>query len=247
MTRRDTIIIATLVNAALIACLFVTATREEAPKPPAIIQAPIAEVDPELNHPEERLALNDVVAEETLSSLNTQNDDVDQALKEFLPEMSAQPEPALAKEEIDTELKPEPVKPEPVPVKIVQQEKPASQSSGTIVEVTVKRGDMLEKIAKANGTTVQAIKKANQLEGDKLKIGQVLKIPVTKKVADAQPAKKPAPQTSSEPVYYTIKSGDNPWKIAKQFQVKFEDILKLNDMSEEKAKNLKVGDKIRVK
>lgn len=50
-----------------------------------------------------------------------------------------------------------------------------------------------------------------------------------------------------EPVYHTVKSGDNPWKIAKQHGVKYDDILRLNNLNEEKARNLKIGDRIRVK
>jgi peptidoglycan endopeptidase LytF len=48
-------------------------------------------------------------------------------------------------------------------------------------------------------------------------------------------------------VYYVVKSGDSPWKIAKQFNVKPEDILQLNHLDEEKARNLKIGDRIRIK
>lgn len=48
-------------------------------------------------------------------------------------------------------------------------------------------------------------------------------------------------------MYYIVKGGDNPWKIAKQFQVNFDDILRLNNLDEEKARNMKIGDRIRVK
>ena len=56
-----------------------------------------------------------------------------------------------------------------------------------------------------------------------------------------------ASNTPSEPVYHTIKNGDNPWKIAKQFRIKVEDLLRLNDLDEAKARNLKVGEKIRIR
>lgn len=50
-----------------------------------------------------------------------------------------------------------------------------------------------------------------------------------------------------EPQYYTLKSGDNPWKVAKQFRVGFGELLKLNHLDEAKARNLKPGDVLRVK
>ena len=132
-----------------------------------------------------------------------------------------------------------------------------------VIEVTVKRGDVLEKIAKANKSTVAAIKKANNLQSEKLSIGQVLKIPVKQTVAaldtpvkqpevkeDIQQEAKPKPVKESEvaeAVYHLVKSGDSPWKIAKQYNVKYADILRLNNLDEEKARNLKIGDRIRVK
>lgn len=42
---------------------------------------------------------------------------------------------------------------------------------------TVQSGDMLEKIARKNGTTVTALKAANQLKNDKIFVGQKLKLP----------------------------------------------------------------------
>jgi|GEM_PF-1886428 len=50
-----------------------------------------------------------------------------------------------------------------------------------------------------------------------------------------------------EPMYYVMKSGDSPWKIAKQLGINYEEILRLNQLDEEKARKLKVGDRIRVK
>jgi LysM repeat protein len=108
----------------------------------------------------------------------------------------------------------------------------------------------LEKIARNNGTTVDAIKKANHLTTAKLSIGQVLRVPTgeIKPSTVNQLSKETEMKASNfEAQYYTIKSGDNPWKIAKQFNVKFEDLLHLNHLDEESARNLKVGDKVRVK
>lgn len=120
-----------------------------------------------------------------------------------------------------------------------------------IVDITVKSGDALEKIARANGTTVAAIKSLNQLKNERLKIGQILKVPVGTVAANIAP--EPAPKkpvieaTDKEATYYTIKSGDNPWKIAKQFQVRMDDLLRLNSLDEDKARNLKPGDRIRIR
>ena len=55
---------------------------------------------------------------------------------------------------------------------------------------TVKSGDMLITIAKANGTTVKAIKSANNLATDSIKVGQKLKIPA--KVVETAASNSPA-------------------------------------------------------
>lgn len=54
---------------------------------------------------------------------------------------------------------------------------PASQS-GSYIEYTVRPGDTLWLLSRRYNTTVEAIKKLNGLSGDRLDIGQVLKIPV---------------------------------------------------------------------
>jgi LysM repeat protein len=48
--------------------------------------------------------------------------------------------------------------------------------SGAAVSYTVKGGDTLAKIAKKHGTTVKAIRSANNLSSDKINVGQKLKI-----------------------------------------------------------------------
>lgn len=58
----------------------------------------------------------------------------------------------------------------------------------------VKSGDSLTKIAKDHGTTVNALRKANKLTTDKIKVGDKLKIP-----AGAAPAPAPAPAAEPAP------------------------------------------------
>jgi LysM repeat protein len=226
MTRRDTIIITTLVNAGLLACLFVTATREE---------------ESILGREFETHEVAEAAATplEAYSAYIT--DDVDQALKAFMPPPA--PPSILTDDDTADKIVSTPPPPEetvaPVP----------AATDAKYVEVKVKKGDFLEKIAKANGSSVSAIKQANNLKSDKLTVGQTLKIPV--EPLKSKPEKvKESPVVSlagDTPVYYTIQSGDNPWKIAKKFHVRFEDILRLNNMTEENSKLLKVGQEIRVK
>lgn len=242
MTRKDTILIAVVINAGLLAILFTTAVIYDTDK--TIEQTEF--VSPLVENKQSQVEAPSVV----VAAAST-GDEVDNVLK-YYTQPSSQP---IAVEPLQDIYVPEPL---------------AVQSNGAdhedlpqvtergendhFVEVTVKKGDMLEKIAKANGTTVGAIKRANQLQSERLTIGQVLKIPVKKEVSSLFTNPKPVKRQeekkeveSGEAVYYVVKNGDNPWKIAKQFNVKFDDIVRLNHLDEEKARNLKVGDRIRVK
>jgi LysM repeat protein len=110
-------------------------------------------------------------------------------------------------------------------------------------QITVKKGDSLEKIAKANHTTVDQILKLNNLSNSLLKIGQVLKIPTERTLTKA-PEKK---TTETGPEYYTMKVGDNPWAIAMKHHMKVEELLRLNGLNEERARKLKAGDRLRTR
>lgn len=253
MTRKDLIILAVLLNAGLLAILFMLAINmdEDKVNESLEITQPIVVVQ-ENDKP---LDLLPTVNETQILAERT-GDEVDNALKDFADSPPSS-QPMIVEEE---------------PLPYASQESDGLPSSTTAesivteepkdttkyVDVTVKKGDVLEKIARANGTTVSAIKEANQLKNERLSIGQVLRVPVSTKKNDSSATAKSTPKkasstestakssTKSEPTYYVIKNGDNPSKIAKQFQVKVGDLLKLNNMSEEKARNLKVGDKIRV-
>lgn len=241
MTRKDTILVAVVINAGLLAILFATAiiyddTDREVEQTELVATA---------NEPK---SLNKQENPSALIASATTGDEVDHVLRQYQQPSTAKP---IAVETTDVFTQ------EPVTVqayRLQEEEYHAECGQGTnCVDIIVKKGDSLDKIARQNKTTVAAIKKANQLQNEKLSIGQSLKVPVKKELSSPLVQNTPSSTISrnenenSSAVYYVVKSGDSPWKIAKQFNVKYDDILKLNHLDEEKARNLKVGDRIRVK
>lgn len=249
MTRKDTILIAVVINAGLLAILFTTAVIYDTDKTIAPVEVAPTLVE---NIPPAQPAPIQEIAVVSPSS----GDEVDNVLK-YYAAPSSQP--------IVVETQPETYSPETIatPSPALAEDVPASKEviEEKYIEVTVKKGDVLEKIARANKSSIAAIKKANQLQNENLSIGQVLKVPVKKKnstqaIASAnrdktevktEPTSPQDQEGDREAVYHVVKSGDNPWKIAKQYHVKYDDILRLNHLNEEKARNLKIGDRIRVK
>jgi membrane-bound lytic murein transglycosylase D len=81
---------------------------------------------------------------------------------------------------------------------------------------SVKKGDSLYIIAKAFNTSVQEIKKQNNLQSNILRVGQKLVI---------------QSGTPAGAVPYTVKSGDTPYKIAKKYGMNLNYLLALNGLS----------------
>lgn len=133
------------------------------------------------------------------------------------------------------------------PVLAVEEGSHSSESAPPEIEVVVQKGDMLEKIAKHYNTSVAAIVKTNALSSTQLKIGQVLKInPLEEGQSPAAKARE-AMLSAAPSNFYTVKTGDNPWMIAVKHHIKVDELLKLNNMSEEKARRLKPGDQIQIR
>ncbi len=107
--------------------------------------------------------------------------------------------------------------------------------------ITVAKGDVLEKIARLYGVKVDDIIQLNHLEGAFLKVGQELKLP------KETIAKKLTKKSEESGKFYIVKGGDNPWTIAQKNHMQVEDLLKLNDMDESKAKKLRPGDQLKIK
>ncbi len=206
ITRKDTIIIAMLVNIALLAVLFATATRNPT-------NSPVTKVEPVFTQVE---AISQVAAPVSAPISKQPVDEIDEILKSYA---------------LKTHKTVSPVTQE-APKVAVEQPSIATRT------VTVKKGDVLSRIAKQNGVKVEDIIALNNLESLKLQIGQVLKVPDTS---------TKAPTKVEGPDFYVVKEGDSPWKIAKKCHISVEDLLRLNNLDEAKAKNLKIGQKLRIR
>jgi LysM repeat protein len=136
----------------------------------------------------------------------------------------------------------------------------ASSTEETIVPAkegsyTVKAGDSLAKIAKANHVSVRALKTANHLHSDTVHVGETLKIPHGGKHAKkeaAEPSESARESTASAAATgdtgtttYTVEKGDSPATIAKKFGMKTSELLSLNDITD--PHKLKVGQELKVK
>jgi len=97
---------------------------------------------------------------------------------------------------------------------------------------TVKSGDSLYKIAQNNNTTVDEIKRLNNLTSNILSVGQVLKLPTTS-----------SETPSSNTVDYTVKSGDSLYKIAGQYNVTVDAIKRANNLT---TNTLQIGEVLRI-
>lgn len=84
----------------------------------------------------------------------------------------------------------------------------------------VKKGDTLYQIAKNNNTTVDAIKKLNNLSSNTLTIGSIIKLPSSNSSSN----------TSEEDIYI-VKSGDTLYQIAKNNNTTVDALKKLNNLS----------------
>ena len=100
--------------------------------------------------------------------------------------------------------------------------------SGT-TNYTVVSGDTLWNIANRFNTTVDEIKRLNNLTSNMLSIGQTLKIPST--------------TSSNNYINYTVKSGDSLWNIARKYNTTVDAIKSLNNLTSD---NLSIGQTLRI-
>ena len=202
MSRRDTILIAVLINAGLLVILFATAITA---RPKDALSSSAAQqmvhVAPPAPTPVQEVSRSFLVREE-----------VDQVIADYQAEKEENPFVAT-----------------------VVEQQPAPDA----LFVTVKRGDSLDKIARANGATVEQLMSRNNLSTTRLQIGQVLEVPIAEEVPDPAPVVHEA--------FYTVESGDSPWTIAMKHKIPLDELLAINNLDESSARRLKPGDQIRIR
>jgi len=223
MNRKDTILVAVLINAGVLVVLFTSALKNKADK------------EPQITYQEPPI----VIAQTQAIPQAIMKDEIDLAVEQ-LKMAQKQDQDILASSE-QSQMQQELIL-EPQMSILEKNDEPS------FTEVQVVKGDFLAKIAKKHHCSVEEIIKFNQLKNTNLKIGQTLKIPTKHAQIQKQvPQAQALVETSSEIKTYTIKAGDNPWTIAKKHNMKVEELLKINNLTKDKAKNLKVGDKLKVK
>ncbi len=242
MSRRDTIIISVLVNAALLAVLFITAVTSKNLPQDEVKQASSALLE-ETTIDAKELFSSNVENKETIEEKEMIPQEVQ---KQFMTLVDENEKNIKNEDEQIVYKLPEIAK----NIEEAKQDVAASEISN-LVNVTVRKGDTLEKIARANNVKVSEIVKANNLSNSFLKIGQQLVIPKQKVEKTAVTNIEQKPKTLSiakdQPQYYTVKVGDNPYTIAVKHNLKLSDFLKLNNLDDKKAKKLKPGDKLRIR
>lgn len=124
-------------------------------------------------------------------------------------------------------------------------------SSAMVGEYTVKKGDILTRIAYRQKTTVAAIMKANGLSNDRILIGQKLRIPGAAIASEKAVARTAAPVVQKEGVResasigrplnasgkplstgpssrHVVKSGETFYSISRQYQVSLQSLMAAN-------------------
>ncbi len=99
----------------------------------------------------------------------------------------------------------------------------------TTILYVVKRGDTLYSIASKYDTTVLEIIRINNLNSNIINIGQQLRIPINSGGLDY--------------LSYYVKSGDTLYSIAKRYDVSVDEIIKLNNLSNN---NLSIGQVLKI-
>ena len=124
------------------------------------------------------------------------------------------------------------------------------QSGWTEGQYRVKPGDTLYGISKSFGISIEALRKANALEGDSLKPKQVLTIPSQRGEKSEEGAGKSSSQTpkklmvknvkkvSEETDSYIVQKGDSLSSISKKGSLSIEEIKKMNGLH---TSTLKIG------
>jgi membrane-bound lytic murein transglycosylase D len=114
---------------------------------------------------------------------------------------------------------------------------------------TIRSGDSLSTIARKHNTTVATLRSVNSIRGTRITAGDTLLIPTASQAqqaytlsSDRRLAKKQNIPRGANKQFYTVRSGDSFWKIARQFGVTHRNLAKWNGMAP--TDPLKVGKRL---
>jgi len=114
-------------------------------------------------------------------------------------------------------------------LRVKEQEEPEIPPTTNYQYYTVQKGDTLYSIAGSYSTTVDELRRINDLTSNTLFIGQQLLVP-TNEDMNQQPNRY---------ITYTVVKGDSLWSISKRYGVTIDDIIQLNNLN---TIDLKIGD-----
>lgn len=218
MNRKEIIVFSVFVNTGLLITLFIFALRPTLKGEMNIESQEVVIVNEKKTTPEKK---------------STELDQVDEILKEYIAKAELVVEEKTPVKQIETIKKQPPLK--------------KKKENNALLEVIVKQGDVLEKIARRYHTTVEEIMHINKMKDTRLRIGQILFVKENTKKRTPISTVNKSPKKKIEQKYYTVKNGDSPWTIAIKNHIKVADLLRLNSLNEAKAKKIKPGDKLRIR
>lgn len=141
-----------------------------------------------------------------------------------------------------------------VPPSIADQLTPPSEACGIrrkegvalpSVSHTVRAGEVLGTIARDHGVRIEVIRRANDLQDDLIKVGQVLSIPGGLTLAERAEERPDRAGTSEGTwIWHTVREGESYWTISQLYpQASLQDLLEMNDTPPE---SLRPGMRLRI-
>jgi len=111
------------------------------------------------------------------------------------------------------------------------------------ISYTVKAGDNLYNIAKKYNTTVDKIKRDNNLQSNNLTIGKILLIEDTSDQSTIEECFGEEYEAPSSNITYTVQKGDNLYSTANKYNTTVNEIKSLNNLT---SNNLSIGQQLRI-
>lgn len=112
------------------------------------------------------------------------------------------------------------------------------------IDYTVKRGDTLGEIAELYATRASNIRAWNGLRyGEHIYPNQKLTIWVPEKMEELKKRISKAVQQKQPGTYYTVRTGDTLWDIAKKYGLSINDLKRMNNM---RGSRIRPGDRLKV-